>query len=218
MSAVVRLAIGLAAMTLWIRLGGPAAIGLLEQGRAGRAGPPVVRDVRARLALLPHAAGATPAVGLLHAALQRDDELQHAEGEWNRIVAAALSEEQRTLARSLADLDAPTPPPPFEAPSADGDLVLLVETLMATYGYAELPPPVAPSQDRWPGADRRTRARGVLALTRRRDLDDGTAHVILAASLTFLNAQLDRSSNLATIADLLPIAMGEARAKGPLTR
>ncbi|MSP54725.1 MAG: hypothetical protein EXR69_03835 [Myxococcales bacterium] len=218
MTAVGRLAVGLTCIALWIRLGGPAATGLLQQASRERAGPPAVADVRARLALLPNDARSTPTVGLLLAALHDHDATDEAEGQWSRTIAAALSAEQRALACDLADLDAPTPPPPFEAPSLDGDLVGLVEALMATYGYAEVPPSGAPSKDLWPGTDRRTRARGILALVHRRDFDDRTAHVILAVSLTFLDTQLDRASNLAQVAKLLPIAMGETRARGPLTR
>ena len=96
------------------------------------------------------------------------------------------------------------------APEADGDVVFLARTLLENYGYEEVSVPTPVSQDRWPGVDRRGRARGIAALALEKSLDPDTAHVVLTATLVFLDAQLKRADNSDDLARLLPIAMGEA--------
>ncbi len=201
-----------AALVIGLWLGGltPWVLEVLDGQRAGRASPQGPGDVRKRLSLLPSDAGETPAVARLHAALARDEELMRIESDWNRAVAGLLTDPQRAQAVALADLRSPTPPPPFEAPEADGDVVAVARAIIERYGYDEREPPKTPAKDRWPGADRRTRARGLVALVRGPGLEAEVAHNLLAVTLSFLDAQLQRADNMAMIQTLLPVAMGEA--------
>ena len=95
MKSLERAAIAMLGLGLWVSVGTPLMRTSIEAQRAGRRSPPQPREVRARLALLPASQDTTALVPLLRA-LDRDDELADAESIWNRAVAAALTDDQRT--------------------------------------------------------------------------------------------------------------------------
>lgn len=209
MNAIERAALALVAIGAWQVIATPQLLSMLEDRKAGRAAPPSPPEVRAQLALLPKFDSPPPALVALEAALDADARLASAETTWNLLVAQALTEPERQRAEQLADLAGPRRPPPVEAPEADGDVVFLARALLDNYGYTEVDVPTPGSQDRWPGIDRRGRARGIEALAKERSLDPDTAHLILAATLTFLDAQLAKAANSTKIEHLLAIVMGE---------
>jgi hypothetical protein len=209
MKSLERAAIAMLCLGLWVSVGTPLMRTSIEAQRAGRRSPPQPREVRARLALLPASEDTTALAPLLRA-LDRDDELAEAESIWNRTVSAALTDTQRKTALQIADLRTGRRPPPMQAPELDGDVVALAAALLENYGYAEAVVPSAPGFDRWPGADRKTRSRGIEALAKEKALDPEVAHRLLAATLQFLDAQRERAANLDAIQTHMAIAMGEA--------
>lgn len=209
MKAIERAALALLAIGAWQVIATPQLLSLLEDRKAGRAAPPSPPEVRAKLALLPASDSPPPALVALEAALDTDARLASAETSWNLLVAQALTEPERERAEQIGDMDAPRTPPPLEAPEADGDVVSLARALLDNYGYVEVDVPTPATQDRWPGIDRRGRARGIKALANERSLEPETAHVILAATLAFLDAQLAKAENSTKIEHLLPVVLGE---------
>ena len=181
----------------------------IREGRATRAAPPAPMEVEARLALLPAAELAAAPVQQLQPILARAQVLAEAEGEWSRIMASALTQAERQRAVEIADLESPTVPPPFEAPEVDADVIALARVLLDRYGFVDGPAPVAPGQDLWPGADRRARTRGIHALAVRKELSEDAAHVILIATLAFLDQQVERAHTLEQMGKLFSVAMGE---------
>lgn len=209
MKAIERAAIALLAVGAWQVIASPELLGMLEDRKAGRAAPPSPTEVRAKLALLPKGEAPPPALVSLEAALDADARLATYEFTWNMLVAQALTEPERARAEQIADMGGPRRPPPVEAPEADGDVVFLARALLDNYGYVEVEVPTPGTQDRWPGVDRRGRARRIEALAKERSLSPETAHVILAATLTFLDAQLAKAANSTKIEHLLAVVMGE---------
>ena len=195
----------------WFSVGAPLAAHTLEANKQGRASLPSPGDLSKRLALLPADALDAPAVVALKIAIAADPEYAKAEFTWNREVAAALSTEERATALTLADLDSPSPSPPAEARQANGDMVAVASTLLHRYGYLDLPDVDAPTDDAWPGPDRRTRARGIVALAEGPGLNPTAAQTILHATLRLLQSELDRAHNTETMQLLLPVAMGKTR-------
>lgn len=208
---VARVWMAMVALGAWFTIATPLALHGLKAHKQGRATPPTAAEVRARLALLPADARRTPTVARLEAVLAADPAFADAEFTWNHVVAGTLTEAERTQGLALADLTSPTPPPPTEAPEADADLVSVARAILEVYGYDEAPDAEVPQLDPWPGTDRRTRARAVVALVRGPGIDPRAARTILHATLTLLRAQLDRAENMHTMEELLPIAMGQAR-------
>ena len=209
MKALERAAVAMLCLGVWISVGTPLMHTSIDANRAGRRTPPQPRDVRARLALLPPSQDPKALAPLL-SALDRDDALAEAESIWNRTVSAALTDDQRKKALQIADLRTGRRPPPMQAPELDGDVVALAAALMENYGYAQAVVPSATGFDRWPGADRKTRSRGIEALAKAKALDPETAHRLLAATLQFLDAQRARAANLDEIQARMAVAMGEA--------
>jgi hypothetical protein len=209
MKSLERAAIAMLCLGLWGSVGTPLMRTSIEAQRAGRRSPPQPREVRARLALLPASEDTTALAPLLRA-LDRDDELADAESIWNRAVAAALTDDQRMLAMKTLDWNTGRRPPPMQAPELDGDVVAVASALLENYGYADSIVPSAPGFDHWPGADRKTRSRGIEALAKAKALDPEVAHLLLAATLKFLDAQRERAANLDAIQTYMAVAMGEA--------
>ncbi len=204
-----RVVIGAGLLAWWVQGLTPWTVHAISEHRADRAVPPSPADVAESLDLLPSSVKDSPAVMAVRATLQRDRAFVSAEGNWNRLVGAELNDKERQLALQLADMRAPTVPPPSECREADGDVVALAQALLDGYGYVDLPVADAPSKDVWAGADRRTRARGLTALVRQHELDPDSAHAILVATLYFLDQTVERSDNLKLMGDRLKVAMGE---------
>lgn len=109
------------------------------------------------------------------------------EERWNRVVDGCLSPAQRedALARS-AEL------PPLELTgSVEPELSAVVEAVTARYG-PEVSREEPPSARPWTSADRRTRARAVLALARGPGLDPTCVPNVLGATEDLLQAHTDR--------------------------
>lgn len=213
-----RALIAAAGLAVWAAFVQPAVLEGMQGVRVQQARAPSGWEVRARLAELPRTDAPDATLQALMVAVTYDASLEDEDQIWSRQVAGLLTGPERARAVTLAARDFPRRAPPPEAPDVDGDVVALARTLLDTYGYVELPVAEPPAIDSWPGVDRQTRARGIEALAREHALSPEAAHALLAATLAFLDAQIERGRNERVMQPLLAVVMGEAPAVVPAPR
>ncbi len=207
-----RVLLGAALGALWAVYISPAVATRIEGARTTRAQPLRTDVVRRKIGMLPEPMRRQTVVRDLSLALDLDAALAKKEQVWNGIVAAQLTDPERARATAGARLDKPSPPPPAESPSSDGDILALARALLERYGWVPTTLPLPPELDPWQGADRRTRARGILSLVNGDGIAPDRAQVILAATLDFLDNGARRSANHEKIRALVRVSMGEVAA------
>ena len=142
----------------------------------------------------------------LRALLDEAGEAEALEADWNLRVAAVLDEEQRQKAMAL-EPGVPPVPPHKSVHFVEPELPALAEALMRKHGMGQAEIPLLPPADPWPGADRRRRARGLLALLAADELSDEQAHAILQITLDAMLVQSQRARIERSLGAALPSAV-----------
>lgn len=190
--------VGLLVAVGWFGWLGPQASDAVRQLRAEAARSLSVREVRQAL----RNTGTRPDATLRNL-LASATEAEAREADWNLRVAAVLTPAQRERAMVLGP-SVPPVPPHHGMHFVEPELPALANALLRSHGMgpAEIPP--LPASDPWPGADRRLRARGLLALNAEGQLDADQAHALLQITLDAMVVQARRARIERELGQALP--------------